>query len=106
MNPQKETALPSDDRIQAILVTQVYARSNIGILATVVNASILVLILLGQIHRWKLVAWFSMILGVSLVRLFLNLQFFKVVDREAHIRRWGRLLWVGLGIMGLLWGST
>lgn len=106
MNPQKETALPSDDRIQAILVTQVYARSNIGILATVVNASILVLILLGQIHRWKLVVWFSMVLGISLVRLFLNLQFFKTPDREAGIRRWGRLLWTGLGAMGLLWGST
>jgi len=106
VNPQKETALPSDDRIQAILVTQVYARSNIGILATVVNASILVLILLGQIHRWKLVVWFSMVLGISLVRLFLNLQFFKTPDREAGIRRWGRLLWTGLGAMGLLWGST
>jgi hypothetical protein len=87
VNPKKETALPSDDRIQAILVTQVYARSNIGILATVVNASILVLILLGQIHRWKLVVWFSMVLGISLVRLFLNLQFFKTADREAEICR-------------------
>ncbi|MCG6906065.1 MAG: PAS domain S-box protein [Desulfobacteraceae bacterium] len=106
MNPQKDTARPSDDRIQAILVTQVYARSNIGILATVVNASILVLILLGQIQRWKLVVWFSMVLGISLVRLFLNLQFFKTPDREAEIRRWGRLLWIGLGAMGLLWGST
>jgi PAS domain-containing protein len=106
VNPQKETALPSDDRIQAILVTQVYARSNIGILATVVNASILVLILLGQIQRWKLVVWFSMVLGISLVRLFLNLQFFKTPNREAETRRWERLLWTGLGAMGLLWGST
>jgi PAS domain S-box-containing protein len=106
VNTQKDTARPSDDRIQAILVTQVYARSNIGILATVVNASILCLILWGQIHRWKLVAWFSMVLAVSLVRLFLNLRFFKVADREADIRRWERLLWTGLGVMGLLWGST
>jgi PAS domain S-box-containing protein len=106
MDPNKDIARLPDDRIHAILVSQIYARSNIGILATVVNASILVLILWDQIHHWKLVAWFSMILLVSLVRLFLNLQFFKVVDREAHTRRWGRLLWVGLGIMGLLWGST
>ena len=106
MNPQKETARPSDDRIQAILVTQIYARSNIGILATFVNASILVLILWGQIQRWKLVAWFSMVLAVSLVRLFLNLQFFKVPDRHADIRRWKRLLGTGIGAMGLLWGST
>jgi PAS domain S-box-containing protein len=106
VNPQKETARPSDDRIQAILVTQIYARSNIGILATFVNASILVLILWGQIQRWKMVAWFSMVLAASLVRLVLNLQFFKVPDREADIRRWGRLLWTGVGVMGLLWGST
>lgn len=95
-----------DDRIYAILVTHIYMRSNIGIIATVVNASILVFILWEQILHWILMAWFSILMLVSLIRFILNIKFQRAAGRTKEIRRWGQLLFIGIGISGILWGST
>lgn len=95
-----------DDRIYPILVNQIYSRVNICIIGTVVNASILVFILWEHIAHWTLMAWFSMIMLVTLIRIILIIKFQRTADRTKEIRRWGQLLIIGLGISGILWGST
>ena len=106
MQNQKEPTVNHAGRHYSILVAQIYARTNIGIAATVVNASILVLIMWEQIPHCGLTVWFSMILSVSLARIILNNQFQKTADKNMEVRRWSLLLFVGLGISGILWGST
>jgi signal transduction histidine kinase/ActR/RegA family two-component response regulator len=95
-------------RIYPSLVTQIYTRSSIGIVATVVNASILVFIVWDHVPHRRLVTWFSVLMLVSLIRIFLNKKFIRAgdVDTEHNIHRWGQLLIVGLSASGILWGST
>lgn len=106
MSRLKQKSSQLDDRLYPILLTQIYERSNIGIIATVVNSSILLYILWQQIPHWILVSWFLTISLVSLIRILLNLNFLRVHESEKNIRRWGQLLFFGLGIAGILWGST
>lgn len=96
----------SNPRTYSVLINLIYARSNIGILATVVNTSILVFILWEQIPHWILTLWYIITLLVSLIRYILNTRFLRRADPLQDIRRWGRLLKVGLAISGLLWGAT
>lgn len=100
MNSQPHT------RIYLLLVNLIYARSKIGILATVVNASILAFILWEQITHWILALWYIITLLVSLIRYILNERFLGRADPSQDIRLWGQLLKVGLAISGLLWGAT
>ncbi len=106
MNHQNELAAQLDNRIYPILLTQIYTRSNIGILAAVVNASILIFVLWEQILHWKLMLWFAMIILVSLIRIILNLKYSKTVDSNKHIHLWSQLQFLSLSISGVLWGST
>lgn len=106
MKPLNDNTAQSNDRILASLVAQIYARSNIGIIATLVNASILVAILWEHIPSWKLLVWLTLIVLVSLIRSLLNRSFAQAVDKAAHLRRWHLLLVVGLAVAGALWGST
>ncbi len=101
-----ETDRPLDARIYPVLVSQIYARSNIGIVATIINAAIFVGVLWGQIRHRRLVAWLLLLLLVSCIRFLLNRQFFKVRDNKEDLQSWGRLLIVGLGVPGILWGAT
>ena len=94
------------NRIYPILVAQIYSRAKIGTIGTVVNASILVFILREQIPHWTLMAWFSIIMLVTLIRFILIIKFQGAADRTKEIRRWGQLLLIGLGMSGILWGST
>lgn len=94
--------------IYPVLVTQIYTRSSIGIVATVVNASVLVFIVWDHVPHRRLAIWFSMVMLVSLIRVILNKKFLWAgdVDRVQNIHRWGQLLIAGLGASGMLWGST
>jgi PAS domain-containing protein len=106
MFPKKEINTKVSNRIYPILVDQIYTRSNIGIIATIVNASILVVVLWNQIRHWRLVIWISLVFLVSFIRFFLNKKFIKTSNKSAKIRTWGQLLIISLGIPGILWGST
>jgi signal transduction histidine kinase/ActR/RegA family two-component response regulator len=106
LKKQKEISEQPENRVYTVLITQVYSRSSIGTIATIVNASILVLILRGQILDRILIAWLILIMVASLMRLFLNRKFLKVTDKKKTVQPWGRLLIISLGIVGILWGST
>jgi len=106
MNRPQETVGPLDARIYSALVSQIYARSNIGIVATIVNAAIFVGVLWGQIRHRRLIAWLAALCAVSLIRFLLNRQFSNIHDHSEDLRPWGRLLTFGLCIPGILWGAT
>jgi two-component system cell cycle sensor histidine kinase/response regulator CckA len=96
----------SNSNTYSVLVNLIYARSKIGILATVVNVSILVFILWEEIPHWILALWYIITLLVAFIRYILNQRFLRRADPSQDIRRWGQLLKVGLAISGLLWGAA
>lgn len=102
----KDTATPMINRVNAVLIKQIYMRSNIAVLATVVNAALLIFVLRHQVSIWNLVIWLILILLTSGVRFFLNLKFLRADDREQNSRRWTWVLFCGLCIPGVLWGGT
>jgi len=106
MNPRPDIAAPIEQRIYPTLVTQIYTRSTIGIVATVVNAAVFVAVLWGQVRHTKFLTWLALLLTVSFVRVLLNRKFLQALASQADLRPWGRLLIAGLGIPGLLWGAT
>jgi len=97
---------PLDERIYLVQVTQIYTRSNIGIVATILNAAVFVFVMWGQIHHWRLTVWLVMLLLVSFIRFLLNLRFLKEHDDDRDFLRWGQLLTISLAIPGILWGVT
>ena len=106
MNGFQKTVRAFDERIYPVLVGQIYARSNIGILATIVNAAIFVAVLWGQIPHRRLIVWLITLLLVSFIRFLLNRRFLTTPDTQKTIRGWGHLLIFGLGLAGLLWGAA
>ena len=106
MNRRHETVRAFDERIYPVLVGQIYARANIGIVATIVNAAIFVAVLWGQIPHPRLILWLAALLLVSFIRFLLNRRFLTAPDIKEAIRGWGQLLILGLGIAGILWGAA
>jgi hypothetical protein len=82
MSRSAETLRPLDARIYPVLVHQIYARSNIGIIATIVNAAIFVGVLWDQIQHRRLIVWLLALLLVSCIRFLLNRQFLKTRDNK------------------------
>jgi two-component sensor histidine kinase len=96
----------SDSRIFVLLVTQIYNRATIGLIATAVNATILVYILWDLISVKVLVVWYILTL-VSMILRFVQVKLFRrKSDHKKDIRFWALLMVIGIGISGLLWGST
>ena len=106
MNRRQETLRAFDERIYPVLVGQIYARANIGIVATIVNAAIFVAVLWEQISHRRLIVWLTALLLVSFIRFLLNRRFLTAPDTKEATRGWGQLLILGLGIAGMLWGAS
>ena len=106
MKRRQETLRAFDERIYPVLVGQIYARANIGIVATIVNAAIFVAVLWEQISHRRLIVWLTALLLVSFIRFLLNRRFLTAPDTKEAIRGWGQLLILGLGIAGMLWGAS
>lgn len=95
-----------EDRLYPEMVTQIYRRSNIGIIATIINSTILVYVLWNHITHWVLITWGMAIFLTSLVRIGMNWIFFRAVDVHKRVHRWRQLLVISVSISGVLWGST
>jgi two-component system cell cycle sensor histidine kinase/response regulator CckA len=95
-----------DRRINAELLGQVYRQMPTGLLATVVNSTILAFILRTVVSRPILISWLLAIMSLSLLRYLL----FRAYRRQTQIiegfHRWNRLFVVGLCLSGTLWGAT
>jgi signal transduction histidine kinase len=106
MEQKREASTQSYSRFYPIFVTQIYERSNIGMIATIVNAVILTIVLWSHIQHWILIIWLSLIEIITVLRFILNRLFLHRANKSTDIHRWGLLLIIGIGIAGILWGSS
>jgi two-component sensor histidine kinase len=92
-------------RIDSILISQVYNRSGIGFIGTVVNSSILTYTLWGIVSNSGLAVWLSLTLLNTGIRIYL-LKRFQHAGTSASTDVWRLRLLIGIGVSGLLWGSV
>jgi len=95
-----------NETIYPVLLAQIYSRTTLGIIATVVNASVLSLLLKNIVPRKALMIWFSTMVLFALIRFFfaININRHPVLSKDVYKLK--RLLIVGVGVTGILWGST
>ncbi len=94
------------ERLYAEQVEQIEKVSSLGLLATVINGSILTILFWNVAPHTGLLFWFFLLMGLTILRhpkLYQQLPFLSSPD-SLPLR--GRLLMIGATLSGTLWGST
>jgi signal transduction histidine kinase/ActR/RegA family two-component response regulator len=95
-----------EKRIYAQLIAQLYKHAPTGIVATLVNAAILVVVLWNLISHPVLITWLSVTAVVVLLRCGLLYRYRQASFKPEEAGRWGTWFIIGLGLSGILWGSA
>ncbi len=103
MDDKGEGARP-DERVYAEQVDLLYSNQPIGISATVLNATIIIIVLWSFIAHSFLVSWALALILVSFARTLVMLRYRTEPDRETRARKWGMLFLLGMACAGLVWG--
>jgi signal transduction histidine kinase/CheY-like chemotaxis protein len=82
-------------------------QSNVACFAALVNATIYTYLSWLLVDQTELVAWYVAIIGTVILRLILPYEWHRrksKVKTEAALRRWRRLMVLGVAVSGLCWG--
>ncbi|NIM16442.1 MAG: PAS domain S-box protein [Candidatus Aminicenantes bacterium] len=93
------------ERLYTEQVRQLYVHEPVGLIATLVNASILIFIQWRVISHSVLLMWFSLILLITLTRALHFYRYRRVSLTPGNARRWGNSFIIGIGISGIAWGA-
>jgi len=99
-----ETNFSHAQEIRASQIKLLYQQLPSALIATVVNATILVLILWGEVSRPLLIGWLLAIGALVLGRYGLLSAYVQANPTSADSPRWARYFLLGGGAAGLLWG--
>ncbi|MDT3779112.1 PAS domain S-box protein [Nitrospira sp. MA-1] len=94
------------DLLYAKQVEQLYALAPVGIIASLVNGSILTFIQWNVIAHGILLTWFSCLIVLNGAWSLLWYQFRQASQNTQDSHRWGRRFLGGTFASGLLWGTT
>ena len=103
---QPEDAVAHRSSVREELTDQLYRQAPIGILATLVNSSILAVVLWNVVGHQKLRLWLAVTALGALLRYGLVLAYRNNARKPRPAARWRNLQVGALAISGLLWGST
>ncbi len=90
--------------IQSEQTSQAYAALNNAIIATIINAFILVAVLWQVIEHGILLIWLLAILAYSLMRVSIAYQYKKATLSDENIELWSRRFLIGSLLGAVLWG--
>lgn len=94
------------ERVYAQLVGQLLKQTPIGLIATLINAFILVYVLWGPVSPGVLAVWLCAIIIVALLRLGLVYKYRTTLLSIQEAERVGTLSIIAIGVSGMLWGSA
>lgn len=95
---------PIKQKIEAAIVTHVYRQGHIGLVASVISASIIFLGLLSkEQNNAMLIAWYSAFWLVTLIRFWNINEYFQAPPGE-NINFWRTIFTFGAFLNGLCWG--
>jgi hypothetical protein len=106
MEIQAESAHKSDSTLQTVLLMQTYNRTSIGVIATVVNITILVFLLRNVVSHTTLSIYYVLVLIAALFRQMVSIHYRHHPERIQSIRTPKNLLITSVGMSGILWGAT
>jgi two-component system cell cycle sensor histidine kinase/response regulator CckA len=87
-------------------VRQLYRHGSVGIVATIMNAAILCYIQWRVISHAVLLAWFSAVFLITLIRAIYIYKYHQTAPTSAAAQGWGTGFITGLGISGIAWGAA
>lgn len=94
----------ADLRLEQIRL--LYAQAPTGVIATVVNSLVVVMILWGVVSHWKLIVWLLFIMAVSCSRFWFVRQYAKSPLKDSQAQSWANRFFIGLLVSGALMGSA
>jgi two-component system cell cycle sensor histidine kinase/response regulator CckA len=94
------------ERLYIEQVRQLYIHEPVGLIATLVNASILIFIQWKVISHSVLLTWFSLIFLITLIRAIHFHRYRRISLTPGKARRWGNSFIMGIGISGIAWGAA
>src|SRR5215510_6110514 len=92
------------EEIHAAQVGLLYDQIPSALIATTINAAILIVVMWGQIPKALLIIWLLLIFGVDASRYALRRAYLRNRPPIAESRRWGRRSVYGVAANGILWG--
>ncbi|NOY52306.1 MAG: response regulator [Deltaproteobacteria bacterium] len=94
------------NRLYAEQVEQIEKVFPLGLLATLINATVLVVLFWEVTSHIRLPVWFFMILVLTILRHPKIYQKHPLLSGPSSLLFRGRILMIGAGLSGILWGST
>ena len=87
-------------------VSLLYHNAPLAYAFTLINGSILVFLQRAYIPTGVLIAWFTCLILVTVSRIGLIYLFTHSQVTAENVNYWGRAYLIGVGLAGILWGST
>ena len=96
---------PYNDRLTGEQIKQLYALAPVGMIATLVNASVVTFILRRDAPYQALLPWFLALVIITLLRAGLLCLYRRAHAPQHQLRRWGRWFIAGIALSGAAWGA-
>ena len=98
--------VPEDDRVRAELLRLVYAAGPAVLTANLANGALVVLVLWSVVPSRLLIGWYALLCGAVVVRTWIWRRHRGQRPRPEQAARLGRIVTIGSGSSGLLWGAA
>jgi len=92
-------------QLHADQVQKLYDHAALGLIATLINSCILVLVLWGEAEAKNLLVWLSAVAILCAGRLLLSVGFHQSAPSRRAEQKWRHLFLLSLFLAGLLWGA-
>jgi two-component system cell cycle sensor histidine kinase/response regulator CckA len=98
--------ISKSERLYIDQIQQLTGQTPLGASVSIINSFILSLVLWSVISSVRIIVWFSLILGISLIRIILHKRYKEQIsDLKTAINRKNYFL-IYLTVSGIVWGSA
>ncbi|HVN24526.1 MAG TPA: ATP-binding protein [Syntrophorhabdales bacterium] len=101
-----DVAADEDREVYAEQVRQLYSNSMPGLLASAINALLIVVIQRSVTPHSNLIVWIALLAVISLLRYRDIRAYWREPPEAAQAARWGKRFAIGLALSGVAWGSA
>lgn len=95
-----------EGEVYAEQVKLLYGYAPLAYSVTLINGLILIFVQRTHVPIQVLVGWFACLTLVTAGRIFLVYAYDRVRPPTSEVRRWARWYCTGIGLAGIVWGST
>ncbi len=93
-------------KVATALIINIYQQAKLGLIASLLCASIIFYYLVNAIDNTVLFSWYFSVVFILFMRWVLVKVFMKFTIKEKNLNLWKELFTVGALLSGLTWGAT